>query len=106
MAVWKPFFMTSMYNTTKFFNMGTHRLRCAMICASIDIRTLIDFRIGHPDLLDVEFAQELLDYVFRWDKQTKNGGDGATTRRLRRYFEISGGGYGTDRIVVYLKGIF
>ena len=71
-AVWTAAFLCRLYNVAKFFNMGAHRLRCAMVVPRY-VRDVTDFAEGFPQESDIAYGQELVSYVEAWEKQDLDG---------------------------------
>ena len=109
-AVFRATFLSSMYSTARFFNMGAHRLRCCMVVATF-LEKAVEFVIGYPSCADGLFAEELLAYVRQWDSKATDAKTGLKTgakrwQVLELYFSIVGGGY-CDRkgkLLVFSKG--
>ena len=71
-AVWTGAFLCRLYNVAKFFNMGAHRLRCAMVVPRY-VRDATVFGEGFPQESDIAYGQELVSYVEAWEKQNLDG---------------------------------
>jgi hypothetical protein len=93
LAVFSATFLSHLHSVARFFNMGAHRLRCVMVVPG-HLRSHTDFTVGFSAKSDMNFAEELINYAEVWESLDDNDSAHKTSKLLRRFFDIVGGGYG------------
>ena len=110
-CLWTPTWMSDFYFCCKFPNLGAHRLRI-IVTVRPWLESNCEVRYGATTVADNLFAEELSEFVMRWERRRREKKNNAEpehnkvplrSRQLERFFQLTGGGYSltSQKILIY-----